>query len=118
MFYQDKILHIKSKSLFRIQALESALIETKLKYRKELDSFQMKLCDAESKFNQYVMSSDEIEEVLSNPPRISTMQDSMRRINQLEKCLRSQQRLINEVKLHSEKQAVEIKGLQDHIEKL
>ena len=37
MFYQDKILHIKSKSLFRVQALETALIETKLKYRKELD---------------------------------------------------------------------------------
>ena len=50
------------------------------------------MTDYESKFNQYTMTNDEIEDVLNNPPRIITMQDAMRRSLQMETCLRSQQK--------------------------
>jgi len=40
----------------------------------------MKLADQESKFNQYNLTSDDIEDILNNPPRVSTMQDALRRI--------------------------------------
>ena len=47
--YQSRTDGIRAHASLRIEALESALIETKLKYMNELERAEMRLAEMESK---------------------------------------------------------------------
>ena len=47
--YRNRVDGIRAHTSFRIEALESALIETKLKYQRESERAEMQLCEMESK---------------------------------------------------------------------
>ena len=49
----------------------------------------MTLCDIESRANSAVISFNEVEEVLNNPPKIAKLGDAQKRIARLENVLRS-----------------------------
>jgi len=54
----------------------------------------MQICDIESKINSAVITFNEVEEVLNNPPKIAKLGDAQKRIARLETVLRSQQKLL------------------------
>lgn len=45
-----RVDQIRSNTAFQIQALETALLETKIKYRREVERTEMKLAEMESHF--------------------------------------------------------------------
>jgi hypothetical protein len=64
---------------------------------REVNLLDMQLCDIESRVNSGVISFNEVEEVLNNPPKITKMSDAQKRIGRLENLLRSQQKLVNKI---------------------
>lgn len=52
---------MKSNTNFQITALESALIETKIKYKRELDRLSMTIADYESKEFNCILENHKIE---------------------------------------------------------
>ena len=65
--YRTRVDGIRAQTSFRIEALESALIETKLKLMRERERSDMRLAEMESRlFNQAMnTSTDELERVLN-----------------------------------------------------
>ena len=63
-FYEDKIAHNSTRFAFRIEALENALVETKIKMQREANRAQMELSEMESTLMNTQKSSKEINEVL------------------------------------------------------
>ena len=92
--YERKILHNRLRSEFTIEALERALAETKINYMRQINLLEMQLCDIESKANSALISFNEVEEVLNNPPKITKLADAQKRIARLENVLRSQQKVL------------------------
>jgi hypothetical protein len=92
--YERKLLHNRLRSEFHIEALERALAETKMNSMRQINLLEMTLCDIESRANSAVISFNEVEEVLNNPPKIAKLGDAQKRIARLENVLRSQQKLV------------------------
>ena len=76
MQYRTRVDNIRAQTSMRIEALESALIETKLKLQRERERSDMRLAEMESRiFNQHNnVSSDEqlqratlVEDSLADP---------------------------------------------------
>ena len=62
--YQSRTDGIRAHASLRIEALESALIETKLKYMNELERAEMRLAEMESKMMNSIKTEQEVEKNL------------------------------------------------------
>ena len=96
--HEQKIQHIKQKTQFLIQSLESTLIEIKVQYERKINILEMQIADEESKGINNTLSFNEIDDILNNPPKIITMVEANRRISRLEKAMRSQQNILGDLK--------------------
>jgi hypothetical protein len=74
--YERKLLHNRLRSEFMFEAQERALNETKTNYMRKVEQLEMQLCDIESKANSALISFNEVEEVLNNPPKILKLADA------------------------------------------
>lgn len=77
------------KTQAELEASQTALIETKLKYMLYLERSNMKLADEESKELNYLLSTEEINEILNCNPVINSIQSAMERIGQLERAIKA-----------------------------
>ena len=85
---------LKQNSSARIQALESALIECKLKYKREIDQLNMHICEKESiVLNQFVEQQvvDDLIKQIDNGIRIKSVAEARTIINQMNKIVKSKQ---------------------------
>ena len=89
--YRTRVDGIRAQTSFRIEALESALIETKLRYQRERERAEMQLAEMESRlFNTQLNNNDDAilrllkaEETLNNP-EFNNLADS-EKVNMLER---------------------------------
>lgn len=83
---------LKQNSSARIEALESALIETKLKYKREIERLNMQISEKESIIlNQFVEQKtiDELVKQIDSGIRIKNVAEARNIINQLNKIVKS-----------------------------
>lgn len=83
---------LKKNSSARIEALESALIETKLKYKREIERLNMQISEKESIIlNQFVEQKtiDELVKQIDSGIRIKNVAEARNIINQLNKIVKS-----------------------------
>ena len=78
----------------------------------------MHIADVESKGINYTLTYDEVEDLLQNPPKILTMIDSTRRMQKLEKCIRSLQQVVKDGKSEVDALKTEIEEQDQQIQDL
>ena len=85
----------------------------------------MQFCDIESRANSALISFNEVEEVLNNPPKITKLSDAQKRIARLENVMRSQQKVLgakhtecNHLKTELEKSSKRESELQERVKVL
>ena len=99
--YRTRVDGIRAQTSMRIEALESALIETKLRYQRERERADMQLAEMESRLlNSYMDNSDEaiervvkIETNMSNP-EFNNLDDTQK-CDLLERACKSMKQTIN-----------------------
>ncbi len=100
--YRTRVDGIRSQTSMRIEALESALIETKIRYSREMERAQMQLSEMESRLlNQSINDEGgQLERVANieatlNDPQFKNLDESkqvsllMRSIKRLTNCVRA-----------------------------
>ncbi len=100
--YRTRVDGIRSQTSMRIEALESALIETKIRYQREMERAQMQLAEMESRLlNQSINDEGgQLERVANieatlNDPQFENLDESkqvsllMRSIKRLTNCVRA-----------------------------
>ena len=59
--FNTRVDGIRAQASFKIEALESALIETKIKYQREMERAEMKLAEMESQMLNKIKTDEEID---------------------------------------------------------
>lgn len=115
MAFRTRVDGIRAQASFRIEALESALIETKLKLQREQERSDMRLAEMESSIFNHSMNTttDEIERMsnvdavikdptfqdLDDAKKVKLLEKSIKRLSMsIRSCMNDKIQFINQIK--------------------